>query len=1008
MVRAQRSKGVISRCLKGLACVVLFTDATAQQGWSVQHITAENGLPQNSVRSLAMDGSGYLWMTTEGGLVRYDGRLMRVFSTRNDSDLLDDRLQYLMQDRTGALFVNDAAGSLYRVTTGSVTREIDGRGKDKTLAIISGGVTDLVAYRAIAETPLFSTQWRAWDLRILPLPEGGFAAANRKGMQVTTDQGEVWAIEVPMDQQGAFMSGGELFVLAKDKSIHLVDRRRRVLRTMTVSGVDLRLAERALWSSTGRDVFVVGSGRIWHLASRTGSTLAFEELAVELPLNTILNAAVLSPDGNSLFIGTSTRGLFRYTRHRFSTLVPHTAPKLGQDNSFYAQAAIGGGRVLTSRASICTPDGFVSESFPILPCEQHVLLAGQRDRLWSARGDTVRVHAIRDGQLLVSKLSSAGSVTVMLEERDTVWVAGSAGLEAWVGLEARPVLTHRVFNYRSNPFDLMRGPDGFLWWATGHGVYRVNGDRLVPVQGLENTYARTLFRWGERVLVGTYGEGVIVIEGNKVVHLPLDPQGGLSHVHAFIPDARGRIWMPTNHGLFVVRAADLEDHLSKHGHTLGYRSFGRSEGLGTLEFNGGCSPPYVRLPTGEVSLPTIDGLVRFVPEAIQDDPAAFEPFIDELRQNGAHLGNTRTLNLLGTDRLTLRYALPCWTEPADLQLFYRVRGLDTAWVRMDMASDLLTVERLPPGNYTLQMMRHGAAVRDLLSIHVMTPWYRSPWTMGAGLCLLLGLGWLLVRVRTDRLLRAQAKLEAIVEDRTMELQRTNGELTRALGVKDRLISILSHDIVSPLRFISRAATRTLRSARSEKPEVLRHTLAEISSSSEKLYANASNILEWIRNQGGEIAVVPVDVEARALAEEVLAQFQQHATTVRFINEVPHDDHAWVDPRLFGIVLQNLVANAAGHAGGLVTVEGERIPAGYRVTVKDNGPGMSAAAQQRIHALHAGSSDVRTATDRPGLGYMIIHDILSLLGGSYSIETPPSGGTWVHVHLPVKERPEPNG
>lgn len=991
---------VLAGFLAALLCTMPFVEAHGQQGWSMQQFTAESGLPQNSVASLAFDSSGYLWMTTEGGLVRYDGRLMRVFSTRNDTDLLDDRMHHLLRDRTGELYVNDAAGSLYRVTTGGVTRVIDGRGKDMTLGVVSGGIPGLAGYRAIAEAPLLSKRWRSWDLRILPLPEGGFAAANSEGVQVTSERGAEWFVDAPMEQQGMFMCGQELFVLANDKTIRLIDRRERAVRATTVTGVDPRLVERVLWSSTGPDVFAVGPGRIWHLASCKGAVLAFEELPIDLPGNTRVNAAAMSPDGNMLFIGTSTRGLIRYTRLRFRTEAPNLTGQLGQDNSFYAQAVIGDGKVLTSRGQICGPQGFTQERFPILPCEQHVLLADKHGRLWSARADTVRAHAIRDRSALVSRVSSAGVITVFLEEEDTVWVAGNAGLEAWVGLEAHHVLIHRVFNYRDNPFALLRGPDGLLWWATGNGVFRVIGDRLVPVPGLERTYARTLVRWGDRVLVGTYGEGLIMIDGERVVKLPLDPKGGLSHVHAFIPDGLGRIWMPTNHGLFVVRAVDLEAYLADQDRILSYRSFGRGDGLGTLEFNGGCSPPYVRLPSGEVSLPTIDGLVRFLPDAIQDDPVAFQPFIDELRRNGAEVpGDTRTARLEGSDRLTLRYSLPCWTEPTDLQLFYRVRGLDTAWVRMDMASDLLTVERLPPGDYTLQMMRQGAPVRDLLRIHVMSPWYRSSWTMALGLCVLLGLGWLVVRARTDRLVRSQARLEALVKERTVELQRTNAELTRALGVKDRLISILSHDIVSPLRFISRVATRTLRSARSEQPEVLRHTLSEISSSSEKLYANASNILEWIRNQGGEIAVVPAEVGIRALTEEVLAQFQQHASTVRFINEVPPHDHVWVDPRLFGIVLQNLVANAAGHAGGLVTVEGGRSPAGYRITVKDNGPGISASAQARLNALREGAAEVRTATDRPGLGYMIIHNILALLDADYRIETPPSGGTWVHVFLP---------
>ncbi len=397
--------------------------------------------------------------------------------------------------------------------------------------------------------------------------------------------------------------------------------------------------------------------------------------------------------------------------------------------------------------------------------------------------------------------------------------------------------------------------------------------------------------------------------------------------------------------------------------------------------------------------------MHFWPEEITDRPELFRPTLDNVFLNDEPLPLTdeRPLSLQRNDRLTLHYTLPFWGDPSDLKMYYRVLGLDRQWLPVDMGADRITIERMPPGTYTVQVMRAGdpTRVREVMRLVVVSSWYERPWTIGAGVLLLVLGVWALLRLRTGQLRRAQQQLEALVNERTEALQHSNIELTRALGVKDRLISILSHDIVSPLRFISRVATRTLRSARSEKPEVLRHTLAEISSSSEKLYANASNILEWIRNQGGAIAVVPTDVAIRELIEEVLAQFQQHASTVTFVNAAPAGDRLLVDPKLLAIVLQNLIANAAGHTGGLVSIESVRTAKGYRITVKDNGPGMSEAARQRIGDLRRGHADDRTATDRPGLGYMIIHDILELIEGDYSIETPGEGGTWVHVEVPVE-------
>ena len=107
--------------------VLALGTAQAQQGWSVQQFTAESGLPQNTVRSLAVDSSGYLWVSTEGGLVRFDGRHMRVFSTRNDTDLLEDRMGHLFKDAAGTLLVDDVAGNLYRISVGDLERVVGDR-----------------------------------------------------------------------------------------------------------------------------------------------------------------------------------------------------------------------------------------------------------------------------------------------------------------------------------------------------------------------------------------------------------------------------------------------------------------------------------------------------------------------------------------------------------------------------------------------------------------------------------------------------------------------------------------------------------------------------------------------------------------------------------------------------------------------------------------------------------------------------------------------------------------
>src|SRR5262245_15531411 len=68
--------------------------------------TTENGLPQSSVNSILQTRDGFLWFTTFGGLVRYDGVRFQVFNTGNTKGLRSGRFISLHEDRAGNLWIN--------------------------------------------------------------------------------------------------------------------------------------------------------------------------------------------------------------------------------------------------------------------------------------------------------------------------------------------------------------------------------------------------------------------------------------------------------------------------------------------------------------------------------------------------------------------------------------------------------------------------------------------------------------------------------------------------------------------------------------------------------------------------------------------------------------------------------------------------------------------------------------------------------------------------------------
>ena len=113
--------------------------------------------------------------------------------------------------------------------------------------------------------------------------------------------------------------------------------------------------------------------------------------------------------------------------------------------------------------------------------------------------------------------------------------------------------------------------------------------------------------------------------------------------------------------------------------------------------------------------------------------------------------------------------------------------------------------------------------------------------------------------------------------------------------------------------------------------------------------------------------------------------------------------AWIGEGHMEQILDNLIANAldALHPGNLVRLTTSATAAGVRITVADNGPGMSAEDRERAFLRFTTSSPNGT-----GLGLAIVHRLATSNGGTARLDETPGGGLTVTLDFPAA--PAPNG
>jgi len=250
-----------------------------------------------------------------------------------------------------------------------------------------------------------------------------------------------------------------------------------------------------------------------------------------------------------------------------------------------------------------------------------------------------------------------------------------------------------------------------------------------------------------------------------------------------------------------------------------------------------------------------------------------------------------------------------------------------------------------------------------------------------------------------------------LEKVTAELQAANEELRSLDRLKDDFMSAVTHELRTPLTSI-RAMAEMLLDEADMPVEQRRRFLGIIVEETRRLSRLVGEILDLARIESGhaEWEIGPVDL--RQVADRAMASmgesFAEHEAELELTGD-EHVRHVQADADRLVQVLINLLSNALKHVPqgqGRVTVDIRDATDGVRVSVRDNGPGIAKADQDRVFEKfrQAGSG-----TDRPagtGLGLPISRQIVEHFGGWMWLDSEPGSGACFGFFIPRTESDSP--
>jgi len=222
-------------------------------------------------------------------------------------------------------------------------------------------------------------------------------------------------------------------------------------------------------------------------------------------------------------------------------------------------------------------------------------------------------------------------------------------------------------------------------------------------------------------------------------------------------------------------------------------------------------------------------------------------------------------------------------------------------------------------------------------------------------------------------------------------------------LKSTFISIISHELKTPVALIKGYAGTLRRKDAEWKAATVRESAAVIEEEADRLTQLIDNLLDASRLQAGGLELnmgdVALDQMAQRLVEKFRTQTNQHVLSVDFPPDWPL---VQADAGRMEQVLSNLIGNAIKYSptGGTVRVTGRVLPGEVIVSVSDEGIGIPVDEQSRIFERFYRVDDALSRrTAGSGLGLYLAKAVIDAHGGRIWVESAPGHGASFSFALP---------
>ena len=259
--------------------------------------------------------------------------------------------------------------------------------------------------------------------------------------------------------------------------------------------------------------------------------------------------------------------------------------------------------------------------------------------------------------------------------------------------------------------------------------------------------------------------------------------------------------------------------------------------------------------------------------------------------------------------------------------------------------------------------------------------------------------------KEELVMRVTQQISLVAAKRIIEKQ--NAELKATLSNRDKMYSVIAHDLRSPMASIRMVLNLVVQSASVETvgPE-LYMLLDQANRESEEVHDLLDNLLKWTKSQTGRLSVVLQELDLNDIVPGVVEIFDVIAQTKHITLELKKTDaplKVTADNDMLKTVLRNFMSNAVKFSPENSTIQIIMANEGdfARVSVKDQGVGI--AADRLGSIFHKGETTYGTGGEEgSGLGLQLCQDFARKNGGDCYVESVEGEGSTFSFTVPLKK------